>query len=276
MSKGIGELQQALLAAIQDRGCIDTLEAARAAYKLGPRATVNEAQHAATRRALAGLAKRGLVVHLGRHFRRSLWCVARQTGEQIQLDGATGGGKAGEIDPATLERFSAMLQSRRRRKQYPLVVVMQRLAAEARKNEGQFEWLAPPQGEDPTVPRAEWQAQEDELVVEIANCGPLEPSAPDKPRAGRADHERYVALLVGVVFHEYTRKSPKRIWDAYQDTDHNSPFYKFAAAVFRWLGLAPSWQAFREVSERWDTSREFSKRAIKVLLFGGLQRVEAR
>jgi hypothetical protein len=264
MSRGIGELQQALLAAIQDRGCIDTLVVARCAYKLGRRAAVSDAQHAATRRALAGLAKRGLVVHLGRHFRRALWCVARQNGEQIQL-GATGGGKAGEIDPATVERFCAMLQPRRKR--YPLDVVMQRLAAEARKNEDQFEWLAPPQGEDPTVPREEWEAQEDELVVEIANCGPLEPSAPVKPRAGRADHERYVALLVGVVFHEYTGKSPKRIWDAYQDTDHNSPFYIFAAAVFRWLGLAPSWQAFREVSERWDSSREFSKRAIKVLLF---------
>jgi hypothetical protein len=288
MGKGIGELQRALLAAIQERGCIDTLEAARDAYKLGPRATVNEAQHAATRRALAGLAQRGLVVHLGRHLRRSLWCVARQNGEQIRLEatsengtnligaGATGGGKAGEIDPATLERLSAMLRSRRRRKQYPLVVVMQRLAKEARKNEDQFEWLAPPQGEDPTVPRAEWQAQEDELVVEIVNCGPLESSVPGKPRAGRVDHERYVALLVGVVFHQYTGKSPKRIWESYRDTDHNSPFYIFAAAVFRWLGLAPSWQAFREVSERWDSSREFSKRAIKVLLFGGLQRIEAR
>ena len=166
MGKGIGELQRALLAAIQERGCIDTLEAARDAYKLGPRAMVSEAQRAATRRALAGLAKRCLIVHLGRHFRRALWRVARQSGEQIQLEapsenGATGGGKAGEIDPATLERFSAMLRSRRRRKQYPLAVVMQRLAAEARKNEDQFEWLAPPQGEDPTVPHAEWEAQED-------------------------------------------------------------------------------------------------------------------
>jgi hypothetical protein len=57
--------------------------------------------------------------------------------------------------------------------------------------------------------------------------------------------------------------------------DRTSPFYEFAAAVFRWLGFAPSWQALREVSERWDSSREFSKRAIKVLLFGGLQRVTA-
>jgi hypothetical protein len=63
-------------------------------------------------------------------------------------------------------------------------------------------------------------------------------------------------------------KSPKRIWNDYRDTDRNLPFYEFAAAVFLWLGLAPSWQAFREVSERWDSSREFSKRAIKVLLFG--------
>jgi hypothetical protein len=75
MGKGIGELQRALLAAIQERGCIDTLEAARDAYKLGPRAAVSDAQHAATRRALAGLAKRGLVVHLEHLTRRlnRLW-----------------------------------------------------------------------------------------------------------------------------------------------------------------------------------------------------------
>jgi hypothetical protein len=183
------------------------------------------------------------------------------------IAGAIGGGKAGEIDPATLERFRTMLNLRRER--YPLAAVMQRLAA-ARKNEDQFEWLAPPQGEDPTVPRAEWAAQEDELVVEIANCGPLQPCSAPKPSVGRppADHERYIALLVGVVFHEYTLRSPTRIWDHDHRAEYNSPFYKFAEAVFLWLGLAPSWQAFREVSERWDNSQEFSKPAIKVLLFG--------
>jgi len=176
-------------------------------------------------------------------------------------------------NPATLEQLRTVLKPLRER--YDFVVVMQRLAAEARENEDRFEWLAPPQGEDPTVPRAEWEAQENELIVELANCGPLKPSSAPEPRAGRprADHERYVALLVGVVFHEYTLKSPKRVWNDYHDTDRTSPFYEFAAAVFRWLGFAPSWQAFREVSERWDSSREFSKRAIKVLLFGGLQRV---
>jgi hypothetical protein len=91
MSKGIGGLQRALLAAIQEHGCINTLEVARHAYKIEPCDTVdgvpyhyiNDAQHAATRRALAGLAKRGLIVNLGRGFRdlggswagRVLWCT---------------------------------------------------------------------------------------------------------------------------------------------------------------------------------------------------------
>ena len=242
MSKGIGRLQRALLAAIQERGCVDTLEAARHAYKVGPCDAVTDAQHVATRRALAGLAKRGLVVHLGRCWDKTAAQVGYRNGEQAQsmtnlIAGAIGGGKAGEIDPATLERFRTMLNPRRER--YPLAVVMQRLAAEAGKKEDQFEWFAPPQGEDPTVPRAEWAAQEAELIVEIANCGPLQPSPAPKPGVGRppAVHERYVALLVGMVFHEYTLRSPKRIWDHDHRAEYNSPFYKFAEAVFLGWGL---------------------------------------
>jgi hypothetical protein len=97
MSKGGGGLQRALLAVIQEHGCLNTLEAARRAYKVKPCDTVdgvpyhiiNDAQHAATRRALAGLAKRGLVVNLGRHFRdpggswagRVLWCTPQHAEE---------------------------------------------------------------------------------------------------------------------------------------------------------------------------------------------------
>jgi hypothetical protein len=102
MSKGIGGLQRALLAAIQEHGCLDTLRAARHAYGVEPSDVVDgepyhvisDAQHAATRRALGGLARRGLVVNLARHLglsvrqrryqnengdwlTRVLWCTPR-------------------------------------------------------------------------------------------------------------------------------------------------------------------------------------------------------
>jgi hypothetical protein len=93
MSKGIGGLQRALLAALQEHGCLNTLDAARHAYKIEPCDTVDgvpqyyidDAQHAATRRALAGLVKRGLIVKPGGRGRaqlpdgrwvgRARWCT---------------------------------------------------------------------------------------------------------------------------------------------------------------------------------------------------------
>ena len=76
-------MQRALLAAIQERGCVDTLEAARHAYKVGPCDAVTDAQHVATRRALAGLAKRGLVVHLGRCWDKMAAQLGYRNGEQV-------------------------------------------------------------------------------------------------------------------------------------------------------------------------------------------------
>jgi hypothetical protein len=99
MSKGIGGLQRALLAAIQEHGSLSAFEAATHAYKIEPYDTIDgeryyrisDAQDASTRRALAGLAQRGLVDNLGRGFRfrnldghwvgRALWCTPRYAEE---------------------------------------------------------------------------------------------------------------------------------------------------------------------------------------------------
>jgi hypothetical protein len=104
MSKGIGGLQRALLAAIQERFCIDTLEATASAYKLNPIGgciRISKAKHAAARRALAGLAKRGLIVILAQHLelpvrlrryrdengdwlRRALWCTPEYAEDRVR------------------------------------------------------------------------------------------------------------------------------------------------------------------------------------------------
>jgi hypothetical protein len=95
------------------------------------------------------------------------------------------------------------------------------------------------------------------------------PKLPRKRRP-RLDLERYAGLMLGVIFHEYTGKRPVRTWDDYRGTDRASAFYMFATEAFRAAGLVPSPQVFREVGERWDRSRNFHKRSMHTLLFGGL------
>jgi hypothetical protein len=84
MSKGLGAVQRALLAVIQEHRSIDTYEACWRAYKI--EMTVHEgeearwftdAQYASARRALAGLAKQGLIVNQGAGWRygRGRWCT---------------------------------------------------------------------------------------------------------------------------------------------------------------------------------------------------------
>lgn len=89
-------------------------------------------------------------------------------------------------------------------------------------------------------------------------------------RRPRMDLERFAALMLGVIFSEYTGRPPTRISDAYRGTDNNSPFYQFARAAFKAIGLKPSPQAFREVCERWNCSDQFDKANIEQLLWGAL------
>jgi hypothetical protein len=164
------------------------------------------------------------------------------------------------LSPQTIEELRAVLKPRRER--YGFAIVMQRWAALACEDETAG---ADAQGEDALV------TQLDALVTQlIVNPAPERPAKPIKQRRPRADRERYAAIMLGMIFHEFTGKRPKRTWDPYKETDQKSPFYVFAAAAFRAMNFEPSWQAFREAGERWDRSRAFSKQSAAKLLFGGL------
>jgi hypothetical protein len=125
---------------------------------------------------------------------------------------------------------------------------------------------------------------EAELVAHIlgAPCEDLTP-VEDEPTlrrgARRVDLERYAALLLAVVFHEYTRRKPTRITRSDVmptdrantfDRDKTSPFYQFATACFEAIGLKVSEDAFREATERWNDP--INKRATRQLLWGRLPR----
>jgi hypothetical protein len=74
MSRGLGKLQRDLLEILEESDQeINTITLAAIAYRIQPDETgfrgINDAQHAAVRRALRGLHKRGLVVELGRRHR---------------------------------------------------------------------------------------------------------------------------------------------------------------------------------------------------------------
>jgi hypothetical protein len=55
-------LQRVLLALIDENGCLDTFELAGRAYHLKPDVALNGAQVTSVRRALAELARQGLIV----------------------------------------------------------------------------------------------------------------------------------------------------------------------------------------------------------------------
>jgi hypothetical protein len=90
----------------------------------------------------------------------------------------------------------------------------------------------------------------------------------------RADKERYAALLLAVIYHEYAGEPPTRIVKprerAQDEREYSSKFYNFAGAAFELVGLKPRPQAFREAWKRWKRSRDFSKDAVRALLWGGL------
>jgi hypothetical protein len=95
-------------------------------------------------------------------------------------------------------------------------------------------------------------------------------------RAGRprADKERYAALLLAVIYREFAGEPPTRIVKPHEreqaEREYSSRFYKFAARAFELIDLKPRPQAFREAWERWERSRDFSKHAMRMLLWGGL------
>jgi hypothetical protein len=85
----------------------------------------------------------------------------------------------------------------------------------------------------------------------------------------RADFERYAALLLALIFKKHGGRNPKRVWDHHSKYgDDRSPFYVFAVASFRSIGLRAPKEVLRETGERWDKSHGFSKRAMKQLLWG--------
>jgi hypothetical protein len=124
---------------------------------------------------------------------------------------------------------------------------------------------------------------ETELVAHILGVPPETVNLiEDEPVRGRGrprkDMERHAALLLAVIFHEYTRRKPTRItrsFDVYGLTnalerDKAARFYQFATACFEAIGLKASEDAFREATERWERSKAFFKRRIQQVLWGRL------
>ncbi len=125
----------------------------------------------------------------------------------------------------------------------------------------------------------------DELVAYMCNIPrdavDLEGDEPTIRARGRprVDFERYAALLLAVIFQEYTQHKPTQITrsDAMPTDrantfarDKTSPFYRFATACFDAIGLKGSEDAFREATERWEQSTDFSKHEIQKLIWGRL------
>jgi hypothetical protein len=94
MSRGLGKLQRDLLETLeQNTSEIDTLTLAALVYQANSGVTtlyrdlITDAQHAAVRRALRNLHKRGLVIELGRRYRNNCchWATLK-VGLPAQLD----------------------------------------------------------------------------------------------------------------------------------------------------------------------------------------------
>jgi hypothetical protein len=166
-----------------------------------------------------------------------------------------------ELKPEDIQRLRAVLRPPLRER-YDFGTTMNRWAREVRASDDDSEPVLPDDGTN-------W----DELIAEISEPNPHAPKTKrqrKKPSPQpRTDKQLYATLWLGVIYHEYTRKQPK--WFTKKDGTP-SPFCLFAAEALRLIGLSPSVNAvaFREASERWDRSREFSKDAMKRLLWGGL------
>ena len=82
MSKGIGKLQREIIELFENNMHLmfDSLEITAIVHELNAVATVTESQAVSTRRALRGLAKRKLIVDMGRGWRdgRRRWATPEQ------------------------------------------------------------------------------------------------------------------------------------------------------------------------------------------------------
>ncbi len=115
----------------------------------------------------------------------------------------------------------------------------------------------------------------DPLMAELLGVPPeaqenCEPTAESTARRGRPPADVWPALILAVIFHEFTRKKPGR---AEPNSDlgqqrARSPFYRFADASYRAIGLRVQDAALREATERWEKSRDQSKRYLKIMVFG--------
>jgi hypothetical protein len=68
MSKGLGRIEREVLAALDEGGLGDTITLAAIAFDVPDDGYVSDAQHAAVRRALGSLKRKGLVREHGRSF----------------------------------------------------------------------------------------------------------------------------------------------------------------------------------------------------------------
>lgn len=162
------------------------------------------------------------------------------------------------LDAAAIARLRAMLGGPPDR--YCFATVMQRWAAEVlgdpladishtqAPEAAQFEWPSGSTG---------WEV--DALARQLRGLPPGRP---------RADAERDAAILLGIVFYEYTGSPPSRdAWNDYSERTKLSLFRKFADEAFLAIGLKATPEAFRHAAVRWEKS---PKRAMRHLLWGGL------
>jgi hypothetical protein len=161
------------------------------------------------------------------------------------------------------------------RERFDLKVVMVQWATHVKSEEPKTGWVkedVPSDGsnkpgweEDGFV----WDGSDDPIAS--LTTPPRRPHRPRTKRLGRLPADAYGAMLLAVVFHEYTGRAPTPGRQNARTGAETSPFYRFAAIAFRLLlrRTAP-WAALLDTCERWERSRGFSKEAMKTLLFGGL------
>jgi hypothetical protein len=180
-----------------------------------------------------------------------------------------------ELKSEDVERLRAVLKPRRER--YDFAYTMNRWASEVGTcdKDSNSPILEDDDGTD-------WDALAADMLELDPEAPKTEPRTKQVPRKRRprADKERYAALLLAVIYREYAGEPPTRIVKPDKDwqtaREYSSRFYKFAQAAFELIDLEPRPQAFREAWERWKRSRDFSKDAMRALLWGGLPGFERR
>jgi hypothetical protein len=146
---------------------------------------------------------------------------------------------ADTFDAAAIQTLRHILKVKRER--YDLAFAMNRWAALVRDEIRARDKASrddEPNENEPTIEDL------DELVAKLL-CAPPgttfpeeDDPAPQRRHRERVDLERWAALLLAVIFNEYTKAKPTRIsknHDAVRDTDardKTSPFYRFATAAF--------------------------------------------